>query len=143
MQQNRKYYSFKEDRLSVNIKSSISRMADEAQITDALCPSWATGVGYMGVAAAVVLSNWGSAVSSHRCHCAPEAAPSDFASRLWQRRRYAKINVLEYCTMEFCTYLCYISIPCGISHLYSSDVSGALGSQVLAWCTQVSAIQRV
>lgn len=38
-------------------------MADEAPIIDALCPSWATGVGYMGVAAAVVLSNWGSAVS--------------------------------------------------------------------------------
>jgi hypothetical protein len=38
-------------------------MADEAPITAALCPSWATGVGYMGVAAAVVLSNWGSAVS--------------------------------------------------------------------------------
>ena len=38
-------------------------MADEAPLTEALCPSWATGVGYMGVAAAVVLSNWGSAVS--------------------------------------------------------------------------------
>eukprot|EP00545_Synedropsis_sp_CCMP1620_P008028 CAMPEP_0119012432 /NCGR_PEP_ID=MMETSP1176-20130426/6728_1 /TAXON_ID=265551 /ORGANISM="Synedropsis recta cf, Strain CCMP1620" /LENGTH=209 /DNA_ID=CAMNT_0006965391 /DNA_START=57 /DNA_END=686 /DNA_ORIENTATION=- len=36
-------------------------MADEAPITAALCPSWATGVGYLGVAAAVVLSNWGSA----------------------------------------------------------------------------------
>lgn len=38
-------------------------MADEAPMTEALCPSWATGLGYMGVAAAVVLSNWGSAVS--------------------------------------------------------------------------------
>jgi hypothetical protein len=37
-------------------------VADELPITAALCPSWATGVGYMGVAAAVVLSNWGSAV---------------------------------------------------------------------------------
>lgn len=28
---------------------------------DALCPSWAVSVGYMGVASAAVLSNWGSA----------------------------------------------------------------------------------
>ena len=27
------------------------------------CPSWATALGYGGVAAAVCLSNWGSAVS--------------------------------------------------------------------------------
>jgi V-type H+-transporting ATPase proteolipid subunit len=27
------------------------------------CPSWAASLGYMGVAAAVCLSNWGSAVS--------------------------------------------------------------------------------
>jgi hypothetical protein len=26
------------------------------------CPSWAASLGYMGVAAAVCLSNWGSAV---------------------------------------------------------------------------------
>jgi hypothetical protein len=39
---------------------------DEAPGHVSLCPSWATGVGYMGVAAAVVLSNWGSAVSSPR-----------------------------------------------------------------------------
>jgi hypothetical protein len=31
---------------------------------DAQCPSWAPSLGYMGVAAAVGLSNWGSAVSS-------------------------------------------------------------------------------
>ena len=28
-----------------------------------LCPSWALSLGYLGVAAGVVLSNWGSAVS--------------------------------------------------------------------------------
>ena len=28
-----------------------------------LCPSWALSVGYLGVASAAVLSNWGSAVS--------------------------------------------------------------------------------
>jgi ATP synthase proteolipid subunit len=37
-------------------------VADEMPLTAALCPSWATGIGYLGVAAAVVLSNWGSAV---------------------------------------------------------------------------------
>ena len=30
----------------------------------AQCPSWAASLGYMGVAAAVCLSNWGSAVST-------------------------------------------------------------------------------
>ena len=30
---------------------------------EALCPSWAICVGYTGVAAAVVLNNFGSAVS--------------------------------------------------------------------------------
>jgi hypothetical protein len=30
---------------------------------DSQCPSWASALGYMGVAAAVCLSNWGSAVS--------------------------------------------------------------------------------
>jgi hypothetical protein len=33
-----------------------------------LCPSWAAGVGYLGVASAVVLSNWGSAVSTVQLH---------------------------------------------------------------------------
>ena len=28
-----------------------------------LCPSWALSLGYLGVAAGAVLSNWGSAVS--------------------------------------------------------------------------------
>lgn len=37
-------------------------LAEELQ-APALCPSWALGVGYMGVASAAVLSNWGSAVS--------------------------------------------------------------------------------
>eukprot|EP00594_Rhizosolenia_setigera_P018716 CAMPEP_0178960744 /NCGR_PEP_ID=MMETSP0789-20121207/13154_1 /TAXON_ID=3005 /ORGANISM="Rhizosolenia setigera, Strain CCMP 1694" /LENGTH=213 /DNA_ID=CAMNT_0020644167 /DNA_START=62 /DNA_END=703 /DNA_ORIENTATION=- len=35
-------------------------LAEELQ-APALCPSWALGVGYMGVASAAVLSNWGSA----------------------------------------------------------------------------------
>ena len=35
-----------------------------------LCPSWALSLGYMGVAAGAVLSNWGSAVSRLvRCVC--------------------------------------------------------------------------
>ena len=38
-------------------------MNDDAPLTAALCPSWAASLGYMGVASAVVLSNWGSAVS--------------------------------------------------------------------------------
>lgn len=45
-------------------------MGDEAdaeyvydQMTVYLCPSWALSLGYMGVAAGAVLSNWGSAVS--------------------------------------------------------------------------------
>ena len=33
------------------------------QMTVYLCPSWALSLGYMGVAAGAVLSNWGSAVS--------------------------------------------------------------------------------
>lgn len=37
-------------------------MADETVY--GLCPSWAISLGYMGVAAGAVLSNWGSAVSS-------------------------------------------------------------------------------
>ena len=35
-----------------------------------LCPSWALSLGYMGVAAGAVLSNWGSAVSCEfGCWC--------------------------------------------------------------------------
>jgi len=34
------------------------------QMEPAQCPSYAAGLGYLGVAAAVCLSNWGSAVSS-------------------------------------------------------------------------------
>jgi hypothetical protein len=37
-------------------------MNDDESAADALCPSWASSLGYGGVAAAVVLSNWGSAV---------------------------------------------------------------------------------
>ena len=37
------------------------RYLDEPEARDALCPSWAVSVGYFGVAAAAVLSNWGSA----------------------------------------------------------------------------------
>jgi hypothetical protein len=42
-------------------------MAEEAAyqaMEYGLCPSWALSLGYMGVAAGAVLSNWGSAVSS-------------------------------------------------------------------------------
>jgi hypothetical protein len=40
--------------------------------TVAQCPSWAAALGYMGVACAVCLSNWGAAVRScqslsHEC----------------------------------------------------------------------------
>ena len=42
-------------------------MVDQGPPVDAQCPSYAVALGYMGVAAAVCLSNWGSAVSSvHR-----------------------------------------------------------------------------
>mmetsp|Transcript_23772 Transcript_23772/g.34675 ORF Transcript_23772/g.34675 Transcript_23772/m.34675 type:complete len:210 (-) Transcript_23772:283-912(-) len=34
---------------------------EDQVIADALCPSWALSVGYIGVASAAVLSNWGSA----------------------------------------------------------------------------------
>lgn len=38
-------------------------MVDESpQLEVTQCPSWAAALGYMGVAAAVCLSNWGSAV---------------------------------------------------------------------------------
>ncbi len=43
-------------------KRDKTTMADET--TYGLCPSWAISLGYMGVAAGAVLSNWGSAVSS-------------------------------------------------------------------------------
>lgn len=38
-------------------------MVDQGPPMDAQCPSWAAALGYMGVASAVCLSNWGSAVS--------------------------------------------------------------------------------
>lgn len=38
-------------------------MVDQAMV-DAQCPSWAAALGYMGVAAAVCLSNWGSAIGT-------------------------------------------------------------------------------
>ena len=42
-------------------------MVDQGPPIDAQCPSYAVALGYMGVATAVCLSNWGSAVSSvHR-----------------------------------------------------------------------------
>eukprot|EP00978_Attheya_sp_CCMP212_P017346 scaffold46147_cov53-Attheya_sp.AAC.3 len=49
---------------------------EDDEAVNALCPSWAISVGYLGVASAACLSNWGSAVSrafsdiivhSHRC----------------------------------------------------------------------------
>ena len=39
-------------------------MVDQGPAVDAQCPTWAASLGYMGVAAAVCLSNWGSAVSN-------------------------------------------------------------------------------
>jgi hypothetical protein len=36
---------------------------DQGPSVDAQCPSYAVALGYMGVASAVCLSNWGSAVS--------------------------------------------------------------------------------
>lgn len=41
-------------------------MVDQGPGVEAQCPSWAASLGYMGVAAAVCLSNWGSAVSNKR-----------------------------------------------------------------------------
>ena len=38
-------------------------MVDQGPPVDAQCPSYAVALGYMGVASAVCLSNWGSAVS--------------------------------------------------------------------------------
>ena len=42
-------------------------MVDQGPDADAQCPTWAASLGYMGVAAAVCLSNWGSAVSFSLC----------------------------------------------------------------------------
>jgi len=39
-------------------------MVDQGRPVDAQCPSYAVALGYMGVAAAVCLSNWGSAVGT-------------------------------------------------------------------------------
>ena len=41
-------------------------MVDQGPPVDAQCPSYAVALGYMGVASAVCLSNWGSAVSAER-----------------------------------------------------------------------------
>jgi hypothetical protein len=38
-------------------------MVDQMTTVDSQCPSWAAALGYMGVASAVCLSNWGAAVS--------------------------------------------------------------------------------
>jgi hypothetical protein len=38
-------------------------MVDQVTLEVSQCPSWAAALGYGGVAAAVCLSNWGSAVS--------------------------------------------------------------------------------
>lgn len=43
--------------------SNETTMVDQGPPVDAQCPTWAASLGYMGVAAAVCLSNWGSAVS--------------------------------------------------------------------------------
>lgn len=49
--------------LAFNLPFGRITMEDQASTTDAQCPTWAASLGYMGVAAAVCLSNWGSAVS--------------------------------------------------------------------------------
>lgn len=47
--------------------SNMSTMLQEGVSMDAAqCPSWATALGYMGVAAAVCLSNWGSAIGTYK-----------------------------------------------------------------------------
>merc|ERR1712203_625564 len=45
-------------------RSSIPTMVDQGPPVDAQCPSWAASLGYMGVAVAVCLSNWGSAIGT-------------------------------------------------------------------------------
>ena len=45
------------------------QMVDQGPAVDAQCPSWAASLGYMGVAIAVCLSNWGSAVSEEVEYC--------------------------------------------------------------------------
>jgi len=37
---------------------------DASAVENPQCPSWATFIGYLGVSCAMVMSNWGSAVSS-------------------------------------------------------------------------------
>ena len=44
-------------------RKSYETMVDQGPALDAQCPSWASCLGYIGVAAAVCMSNWGSAVS--------------------------------------------------------------------------------
>jgi hypothetical protein len=52
------------------LKSSHTKLFDSIMVDPGImdhlpvsqCPSWATALGYMGVASAVCLSNWGSAV---------------------------------------------------------------------------------
>ena len=50
-------------------------MVDQGPAVDAQCPSWAASLGYMGVAIAVCLSNWGSAVSEEVEYCLSHTHP--------------------------------------------------------------------
>ena len=52
--------------LSTQLQYTINTMVDQGSAVDAQCPSYAVALGYMGVASAVCLSNWGSAVSRKR-----------------------------------------------------------------------------
>jgi hypothetical protein len=94
---------------------------------DAQCPSWAVSLGYLGVASAVCLSNWGSAVSfleTKRVFCFPGCK--------WAPRRWAVWEKIQE-LFAFCLII-WLTI-------YSlSFCSGAPGNPVWALFIQVSVI---
>ena len=61
------------------------------QMEPAQCPSYAAGLGYLGVAAAVCLSNWGSAVGLVLL-CVSAASSATRASVLVPKKDAAKQN---------------------------------------------------
>jgi hypothetical protein len=63
--------------------------------TVAQCPSWAAALGYMGVACAVCLSNWGAAVRSF---------PTSIWRRFSRQDRFLKTNSLTYAYHVFCRW---------------------------------------
>ena len=109
-------------------------MADEAPIVDALCPSWATGVGYMGVAAAVILSNWGSAVSAVLAPRITTMAGSSSTKKL-----AVKPHSFRFLGANFSLFHIFSNNPSFFDLLYTiahsqchfetSAVSGELGKQ--------------